>query len=255
MLSRSLLLDAPEMQVAQVSCDGHDRGWSPAEEVGGIGLVLVRRGVFRRRADGTEAVLDPTVAYVQRPGEIQQMAHPAGGDVCTSIRVRPATGERLPRSGPIRVAPAVDLAHRRLVAGALRGADGVALADLATDVVAALVDESVTRPRTCLADDARALLAAEPALRLTDLAARLAVSPWYLSRLFHRVTGVTIGRFRMRVRARAALDRFVEGDRRVCLASLAVELGFADQAHLTRVLRAETGRPPAALRRLLDTPR
>ena len=37
------------------------------------------------------------------------------------------------------------------------------------------------------------------------------------------------------------------------LAVLAADLGFADQAHLTRAARAETGHTPARLRALLAT--
>ena len=51
----------------------------------------------------------------------------------------------------------------------------------------------------------------------------------------------------MRLRVRAALERLSGGERD--LARLAAELGFADQSHLCRVVRAETGGTPSALRR------
>ena len=53
----------------------------------------------------------------------------------------------------------------------------------------------------------------------------------------------------MRLRARRALERLAGGDRD--LARLAADTGFADQSHLCRVLRAETGATPAALRAAL----
>ena len=53
----------------------------------------------------------------------------------------------------------------------------------------------------------------------------------------------------MRLRARAALERLAEGEQN--LARLAAELGFADQSHLCRVVRSETGATPAALRAAL----
>jgi AraC-like DNA-binding protein len=53
----------------------------------------------------------------------------------------------------------------------------------------------------------------------------------------------------MRLRVRAALERLAGGDRD--LARLAAELGFADQSHLYRALRTETGRIPSALRSAL----
>jgi hypothetical protein len=42
--------------------------------------VLVRRGRFRRRVAGSAVDLDPTVAYLGAPGEVESFAHPAGGD-------------------------------------------------------------------------------------------------------------------------------------------------------------------------------
>ena len=48
---------------------------------------------------------------------------------------------------------------------------------------------------------------------------------------------------------RGALERLGEGERD--LARLAVDTGFADQAHLTRRVRTETGDTPGRLRALL----
>jgi AraC-like DNA-binding protein len=100
-----------------------------------------------------------------------------------------------------------------------------------------------------LVEDARELLSCEPDLALPELARLLGTSPWRLSRLFHRLTGVTLHRYRTRLRISAALDRLADGVG--SLAGLATELGFADQAHLTRVVREGTGMPPGRLRTLL----
>ena len=43
-----------------------------------------------------------------------------------------------------------------------------------------------------------------------------------------------------------ALERLEQGER--SLARLAADLGFADQAHLTRTMREHTGYTPGALR-------
>ncbi|WP_091202512.1 helix-turn-helix domain-containing protein [Micromonospora narathiwatensis] len=56
-------------------------------------------------------------------------------------------------------------------------------------------------------------------------------------------------RYRNRLRVGRALDRLEEGVD--SLAGLAAELGFADQAHLTRTVRAQLGHTPGQLRRLL----
>lgn len=61
---------------------------------------------------------------------------------------------------------------------------------------------------------------------------------------------MTVSRYRNRVRVGRALARIEEGEQD--LAGLAAALGFADQAHLTRTMRAELGRPPGHIRRLLS---
>jgi len=84
---------------------------------------------------------------------------------------------------------------------------------------------------------------------LIPLAAFLDVSPYRLSRAFTRELGVSLTRYRNRVRVARALDRIEAGD--PGLAALAADLGFADQAHLTRTMREHLGHTPTALRRLL----
>jgi len=70
-----------------------------------------------------------------------------------------------------------------------------------------------------------------------------------------RELGVSLTRYRNRVRVGRALERpFEQGD--PALAELAVELGFADQAHLSRTVREARrvlpNRPaPAAAREAL----
>jgi AraC-like DNA-binding protein len=107
------------------------------------------------------------------------------------------------------------------------------------------------------ADDAALATAAREAIladvpeaaTLCSLAELLAVSPFRLSRAFSRQTGVSLTRYRNRVRVGRAMERLGGGE--TALADLAVELGFADQAHLTRTVREHVGYTPVALRRLL----
>jgi AraC-like DNA-binding protein len=54
----------------------------------------------------------------------------------------------------------------------------------------------------------------------------------------------------MRLRTRTALDRLAAGEQ--SLARLAADLGFADQSHMCRVLRQETGGSPSMLREILS---
>ncbi|MGH3727789.1 MAG: helix-turn-helix transcriptional regulator [Micromonosporaceae bacterium] len=246
-----VLLDEPGLRVAEVRCGG-GAGWSELESVTSHALVLARQGVFRRRVDGKESLVDPVTGYLQVPGGEQQIAHPAGGDVCTSIRLDPGSCPP-PRDSRLLVRPAADLAHRRLIAGVAGSSDPVRLADLASALVAALLVDLVAvgadRRGHRLVNQVREALYHDPNARLTALSRRLVVSPYHLSRVFHRVTGVPLAGYRGQLRARRAMDLLARGD--ASIGHVAATLGYADQAHLTRALRAQTGATPRQLRRLL----
>jgi AraC-like DNA-binding protein len=264
MLTWYRLLERDGVSVVDVACR-HERGRGrTVEATRGHALVFVRRGCFMRSADGVAQVLEPTVAYCCNPGEEERFDHPHHhGDDCTGVGlgaelVDALAGERLP-SGSIPVSPALDLRHRLLLAACRRGEDPHEAVERAIDLAGAALGHAprqlgaarpaTARARTALVDGAREALAGDTSLGLPELARRLAVSPHHLSRVFREGTGHTVSRHRMRLRARTALERMAGGERD--LARLAADLGFADQSHLCRVVRAETGRTPAALRAAL----
>lgn len=92
-----------------------------------------------------------------------------------------------------------------------------------------------------------AALAADPSLRLADWARTMGIPPASLSRGFRLAYGTSPKRYRLELRAVHALRRLPSWPG--SLAALAAELGFADQAHLTRTLVALTGRTPKQLKR------
>jgi AraC-like DNA-binding protein len=148
----------------------------------------------------------------------------------------------------VYVNAAAELAHRRLLASAASDEAHEALLDLLGALVGpaghVTVDPGlVTAAREAIVDD-------HPrAGRLPDLADLLGVSPYRLSRSFSLHMGVSVTRYRNRVRVGRALDRISGGEEN--LAALAADLGFTDQAHLCRTLRAHVGHPPSAVRRFL----
>ena len=86
----------------------------------------------------------------------------------------------------------------------------------------------------------------DPALTSVELAARRhAMSVRSLQRLFRRYVGVGPKWVLQRARLHDAVDRIDTG-RASDLASLAVELGWFDQAHFTRDFTALVGQSPAA---------
>ncbi|MFD8499730.1 helix-turn-helix domain-containing protein [Amycolatopsis sp. NPDC059657] len=246
----------PGFSVSTVTCHDDHARWSAPEPGGRYGVVLARRGRFRRRADGRAADVDSTAAYFSTPEVEEQFAHPDGGDVCTSLEFTPElwrsiAGERS-ISRAIYVDARVELTHRRLLR-ATADVDYALAEQLVRLLVLALGTEPPEHADAALVASAReAVLADHPAASgLVPLAEHFGVSPFRLSRAFSRVTGVSLTRYRNRVRVGRALERLEGGD--TALAELAAELGFADQAHLTRTMREHSGHSPMAVRRLLTT--
>jgi AraC-like DNA-binding protein len=147
-----------------------------------------------------------------------------------------------------------------MVAAARRATDGDALVEQAIVITSQALAQvgpqrvaagrpSTVRARRALVTGARELLAHDPGRSIVDLARELAVSPHHLSRTFRAGTGHTISRHRMRLCVRSVLERLAGGERD--LARLAADVGLADQSHLCRVVRRETGQVPSALRSAL----
>jgi AraC-like DNA-binding protein len=263
-LSSTMLFRAGGLALADVRCPGGPPEWSAPECSKGHGLVFVRAGCFRRRVDGVESVIEPNVVYFEQPGQVQQIAHlVAGGEACTAVAVPDAMvaslwdGELPIR--PVFTSPRVDVMHRLVLSHARQNRAPDKLAEAVEELVASAFDlcrsepEQETESNRALVDDAREALAADPSLGLADVARQVSVSPWHLSRLFRRHTRETLSRYRNRLRVRLALERLAEGEE--SLARLAADLSFADQAHLSRVVRRELGMTPSALRDALYTVR
>jgi AraC-like DNA-binding protein len=176
-------------------------------------------------------------------------------------------------SGDLLIQPTLDAHANRMPAG--RGATilrlpwrdvddlgGVfALADLDAVVRAAERDPyealdvaraqwSHARPGG-VADDLPDLLAAEltrgRAPSLAVWAEQLGVARETVSRAFSAAFGVSARQFRAELKARDAWLRIVRT--RARLAEIAASTGFADQAHMTRSVRALTGATPSVWRR------
>lgn len=270
MLKMSTALDRDGVRVADVACR-HPRGRGKAEEAPAHAIVFVRRGHFVRRGEAGEELFDPSSAYCMNPGEEHRYDHPgAGGDDCTTLFLTADLvaslwgGDPVLPSGSLRPSTRLDLEQRLLLAEARQGGDPDELAERALLLAAGLLEQSDPRrpasgrpatmqERRRLTDAVREALVADSGRSLSDLCRHLAVSPHHLSRVFRATHGVTISRYRIRLRSRAALERLAKGERN--LARLAADLGFVDQSHLCRVIRAETGETPSALRRALATAR
>jgi AraC-like DNA-binding protein len=266
-LSARTVVNTDGVEIADVACR-HPAGPGREPERADIhALIFVRRGCFVRNADGIEELLDPTTAYCLTPGQELRYDHPHDhGDDCTAVFLDEDLvaslwgGDPQLPPGALRVGPEIDLEHRLLLAHARRGADARDLAERAIGIAAGTLAQAdgprvaagrpaTERARRRITDEVREALVEDPDRSLLELARVTAVSPHHLSRVFRSLTGHTISKQRMRLRARDALERLAGGERD--LARVAADTGFVDQSHLCRILRRETGRTPSELRTAL----
>jgi AraC-like DNA-binding protein len=95
-------------------------------------------------------------------------------------------------------------------------------------------------------DELAAALIQNPSLKLSRWGEKNGIASWAVSRGFALVFGVSPEAFRARSRARRALKSIQ--NTQVPLASIAAELDFADQSHMTRSVKQLTGTGPQAWR-------
>lgn len=194
--------------------------------------AVVLDGTFEEAGDGGRRRVEEGDVLVHGPFEAHLDRFGRRGAVVVNL---PWNG---PADGPVhwrfrRVEALVRLAERDV--------------ETAARWLAAEARPAPTSPRADWPDLLAAALAAEFRERIGAWAIRHGLNPSTVSRGFAQVFGVPPLRFRAEARARAAWQ-WVAGKRDIPLAQIAAELGFADQAHLTRAVRRLTGLPPGRWR-------
>jgi len=268
-LSVALLLDIPSLSVRDVVCGGRCRHQSAEECPDATALVFPYRGVFMRHIGRQAVVADPGQLAFFNAGEGYRISHPVeGGDACLSLGISedrllelaprgvvregsaPVFHRNGRRIGPRTQALAALLRHR-LVAGLTEPLEAESLA---LALVAEALGERVSpvagvrHGRQKIADRARLVLADDPARRwtLAEVAARVGVSPVYLTQVFRQVEGVPLYRHQLRLRLARALELI---PRYSDMTALALDLGFTSQSHFGAAFKQAYGCAPAQFRR------
>ena len=130
--------------------------------------------------------------------------------------------------------------------GALEGDDVAARFDLLADVLVDLVAERAVEPdpTTALVNEAARRIRTDPSItRVDQLATTANIGVRQLQRLFAEHVGVGPKLLIQRHRLQESAERVARGEA-VRWADVAQQLGFADQAHLTRAFTATIGVPP-----------
>jgi AraC-like DNA-binding protein len=105
-----------------------------------------------------------------------------------------------------------------------------------------------TASRHRLAARAKLVLSSDPLRRWTlgDVAARVGVSPVYLTQVFRQVEGVPLYRYQLRLRLARARDLLNSYDD---ISSLSMDLGFSSHSHFTCAFRRAYGCTPVEFQR------
>jgi AraC-like DNA-binding protein len=233
------------------------------------GIGLVRRGAYRRRSRGVEALVDPNVGFLRFTNEeVEQSQFARGVREVTFVTIDPELANGL-LDEPVAefaftVTPEIELNHHRLLAGQRQGADDLTMQELALDLVtraAAQRCENVRRysrrttarsRRDLVSDACQVLHVANQDISLIGLADAVGCSPFHLSRVFGEITGMTIPQYRRQLRVHEAVVHIAAGA--TDLAAIAATVGFADHSHMTRSIVAQFGTTPSRLRELLREP-
>lgn len=260
-------------------CAGHDHCARSDEAAAAHEIALVRRGVFMKHVRGERVLADAGCAVFFQRDEPYRVSHPAGGDACTTIRLRADVLEdllaaRCPARAENRDRPfaathvashgASHLLHLRLYQALASGrCNDLMVDELVFDLCDSILGHVAPKPRRAPAparastvrahretvDGARVLLQRRMSSKvlLGDVAREVHCSPYHLARMFAREAGLPMHRYLNHLRLAEALARMIDGERD--LTALALDLGFGDHSHFSNSFRRAFGQSPTQLRR------
>jgi AraC-like DNA-binding protein len=239
----------------------------------GDNITFVRSGVFGRVRGKNREIADSAHILFFAKGHSYRFFHPVnGGDTSTIftptreflfetfgtlVRDRHLQGclFDLP---PLLASPRNVLLCNELLAAIRNRAPLLSVEETLTELLADTCqmawDGTSKRPfrqngrvsrRHDLAEETKVLLNRRIEARptLSEIANILNCSKFYLSRIFAEECGISIRRYFIRLRLHAAAQRIAEGASD--LTSLALDLGFCDHSHLTKMFMREFGVQPS----------
>lgn len=263
------------VEIRDNRCQRHDAALSgdtqplPFHEI-----CFPRSGLWLRHIGRKALPVDANYVHLLNRGEVHRVEHPIGcgdrntGIVLDELVLREVSAAIDPRSdpeAPFRVTHfPVDgqsfALHCQLRAAAFCSAEEpLMVEELALELVNRILRRAQHKLPWCssrtscrthrdLAAAARSLVADRLDERLTlgDLAGALQVSSFHLCRVFRQQTGCSLGRYRLQLRLREAMQLLV--DSRDSLDLIAVSTGFADRSHLSRSFAKEFRMSPTSFR-------
>jgi AraC family transcriptional regulator len=221
---------------------------------------LLVEGRYAETYGGQHRVYDPLTVWWHRPGVVHDDAVGLGGGRFLNVELTREGTDVLAEAGPSRRdfhehgTQVVWLACRLLrELRCWQPCSAPVAEDLALEMAGCALrrPERPASPPPVWLDRVTQRLHDEPHRRHSSaaLAREAGVHPVHLASVFRRVYRQTIGEYQRALRVRRAANLLRRAD--IQLAEVAVSLGFADQAHFTRIFRDVVGMTPGAFRRLL----
>lgn len=211
---------------------------------------------------------DPHHAIVLPPGTEYRVSHPlSGGDQCTLFVVFPGLADnfgwdrREESAGPLslrRTDTAAELLHQTMMAP--HESSEARTTEWAATLLSRMMsggarDQGIETQITATRRAHRKLVERtvvelmrrkNQGLNLNRLARDVFSSPFHLSRVFRKSTGLSLHQYHERLRLRDAAERVLAGE--PSLSALAHELGFVHHSYFTERFRREYGLTPRELR-------
>ncbi len=232
--------------------------YQPRHDHGEARLIVTVRGGFTEDWERLSHTCGPDSVLMRPAGEMHTNRYSAKGALCINVRFGAEWSDRLEEygirggsNGSAEVRSVADRLYRELRAG--DSALPIAIQCGVLEIMSLFSRlQSPRRERHAphwiesTKELLRSRLNGPPDLFET---ARLAgVHPAHLSRVFRQFTGMTIGTYLRRQRVDFACSLLRESQR--SLADIALEAGFCDQAHFSRMFRRQIGVSPKEFRSL-----
>jgi AraC family transcriptional regulator len=245
-------LQTMHLSVSEYSYPGRYRIARHAHDLPFISLLL--NGRYRERVGATVSEIHGRAAVVHPAGEKHQDEFDAQGATIFSVDAPPDWFEAAAvQKRSVNTGPHVNAAVVRVALEMERGGDGAPwfVEAAILHLVGSLELERNHRKRKTSPDWVKRIADYlqdnyAKKMSLAELARIAGVHPVHMARHFHKTYASTIGDYVRAVRVDRALADLLHSERSV--ADIAAEHGFADQSHLSRLVRAHTGHTPGEWR-------
>jgi AraC-like DNA-binding protein len=212
-------------------------------------VAFIRSGVFTKERTNAIAVVDANYAVFGADGECLR-AERCGSDVCACTIIHALrTFAAVPGGSCALTSPNAFLSYALLLQCARMGVN----VDMAVHGLLGRLETDVTPPyasaHSPLVNEIRRLVndSISRRIALADVANAFYLSPFTLSRVFRRETGVSFRSYVIRLRLRKALTMLLCTG--ASLTEIALELGFYDESHFSKAFHLEFGVSPYSVRK------